>query len=84
MQELDLGSKSVVLVKVNGESYKMRFPTMLEASNFKKYIDKPDVDELEAISLLFDKLGMPKNVVESLETDQITNLVTGLMASKKK
>jgi len=85
MQELDLGSKKYVNVKFNGESYKLRFPTILEAKDLtSKFSESSESDQLDLTISLIESLGLPKDIINQLDIDQLTSLVNCLMPSKKK
>ena len=82
--ELDLGKKTVYKVKLEGETYEVKKPSVREISSFNKKIK--DVDATDQFDITKDwvaSLGMPSEVVEDLEMDQFTQLLDMVSGLKK-
>lgn len=85
MQELDLGSKKVLKVKFEGESFDVRFPSMLEAVELgKKTKDKTEAEQSDVMVEFLVKLGLSKKLMGVLDPDAVNMIVENIMPSKKK
>lgn len=84
--DLDLGSKPVANVKVNGGSYTLSLPTVKQAMRYNARLNKcsDDVKRSEAFVSFCSELGLPKEVAEDLSIDQMTKLANGLMGGAEK
>jgi len=82
---VDLGEKAKVTVKVKGESYDMRLPTVKESQTLKEETTNLSEEEQfeKSISLL-ELLGLPRDVSLDLDSQQFDKLNEGLMGMSKK
>lgn len=83
MHVIDLGDDVKFEVKLKGETYHLREPSVAELRVFKDASDDASVD---ALSDLLAKLGMPQEVVQSLGVSKAKALIEGLLdlVNKKK
>jgi hypothetical protein len=83
--DLDLGSKAVMNVKVNGEEYPIEAPTVSQTEKYQKAIKKKgDSDQMEAFSIFMVDLGMPEEVMKKLDVVQVRKLSEGLIGLVEK
>lgn len=82
--EIDLGTKPSYNIKVNGQSYKMDCPTVLQAQALKEDLDKKDKSEISVFLNFVVKLGLPKEVAADLAPIQLVKLGEGLLGDAKK
>lgn len=86
MREIDLGNIEGINVKLGGEVYKLRKPTVKDVRSFKAKTDKKDsdVDDIDLFLEFVSKLGLPMAVAEVLELEMLEKLTDGLLGSSKK
>lgn len=86
MKEIDLGSVEGINVKLNGDVFKMRKPTVKDVRSFKAKSDKKkgDDDDLDLFLGFVSELGLPLEVAENLELEMLEKLTDGLIGSSKK
>ncbi len=84
--ELDLGVIPKASVKVGADAYEMSVPTVRQSLKFNEELLKQETDlgRTEAFIGLIAELGMPKDIVEKLSLQQLTQLAEGLMGSPEK
>lgn len=82
--DIDLGQSARANVKVGGESYMMRLPTVLEAEKFQDEIKKDEHSSLKVFMALVIDLGLPEDVAKTLDVHQFTKLSEGLMGMAEK
>lgn len=73
-------------VKIDGITYKLRMPSFLESSKYRKDLELMDSAEKQTDLLMsyLDSLGIPKNVVGSLDPDSIDPILEFVRGGKKK
>lgn len=77
--------KSTERVNIYGTWYDIRQPTVKEAREISKQVkDKPEDDALGDMVSYVATLGVPKDVLESMETKHFLKLVTYLAEGSKK
>ena len=82
--DLDLGSKVVCNVKVNGQEYKMSAPTVKQTDELNVKSKAKNADELKVYLDFIEDLGMPRKVAENLDVVQLQKLTEGLLGLVKK
>lgn len=82
---LDLDSKKtpVLPVKVGGKVYQVRRPTMGESRMFELAMGNKTAKTTELTMQFLEKLGLPLDVADALDMDQITALSDALHEKKK-
>jgi hypothetical protein len=77
--------KRSLQLKIYGEAFKMRFPTVGETREYAKHLKgSEEADATESLLDFLEKLGLPKRVSEDMEADHLAELCEELMPSKKK
>lgn len=82
--DLDLGSKVRFNVKYDGQSYSLTAPTVLQAQTFQKWMSDKPGNEVECFLQLVDKLGLPRDVAESMDLNQLKLLSEKLLGMNEK
>jgi len=84
--DLNLNKSPVLNIKCDGKIYEMRKPSMGQAIAFQEALgsDKKGSGALKAMLDLIDGLGLPKEVAENLDVDQMEALISVLVQGKKK
>ena len=82
--DIDLGSKPKYNIKVNGQSYPMDCPTVIQAQSLKDELDKKERSEISVFLNFVVKLGLPKEVAADLAPLQLVKLGEGLLGDSKK
>lgn len=78
-------AKETLKVKIYGNEYELSFPKLKASIEFRARLKDCDDDELaqlEAFIEFLGKHGLPKEVVEELQPDHLTQIVDAL--NKKK
>lgn len=84
MLDLNLEKKTVYKVGIYGKEYDLRKPTVKEAEQMRKAVKAAgDEPQLEIFSKFLAHLGLPQDVVESMEMDHFVKLTEFLLAGKK-
>jgi len=86
LKEIDLGSSEKINVKLDGQIYSLRKPTVSDVRSFKAKSDDKG-HESEDIDLFLDfvsALGLPLQIAENLELSMLEKLTDGLLGSSKK
>lgn len=73
--------KKILEVKIFGEVHELRFPSVKTAIEFEKQFKD---ESINAVLNLLENCGLPKNVSEELDLEQLRELVDTLVAVKKK
>lgn len=84
MQELKLTKAPGLKVILDSGEYVMRKPTVGESRLMQKQLMEDKSSSIEIMCDMLEKLGMPKDVSESLDTDAMEALTEALIAPKKK
>jgi hypothetical protein len=71
-------------VSIYGQVYKVRRPTVLEASKIRTDLrDKTEDEQLQSAINFLESLGVPRSVCQELELDHFTKIVDFVLSSKK-
>lgn len=73
--DIDLGQDVEFVVKYNGASFKMREPSVLEATSLK------DESDTIAIVEFLEKLGLPKEAAEKMPISKMKKLVETMLGA---
>lgn len=79
--------RSTIEVKLDGKVYTLRMPTYKEGILYKSEVKKISEDDILSSNLLIDylsKLGLPKEVCESLEIEHLEKVLEFILGAKKK
>lgn len=79
-------NKTIYKINFYGSEYEMRKPTVRETVNFQKTLASLQSEDEKLLGLMdfFISLGLPKEIVESMQIDHIVELSEKLSASDKK
>ena len=83
--EIDLGSSVVYKVKLNGQEYSLKEPSVKDIIGFQKEM-KDDKENIAHTVNFINKLGLPKDICEDLGLAKLKMLVekiTGELQEKK-
>ena len=82
---LDLDSKKTpaLPVKIGGKVYQVRRPTMGESRMFESEMGNKKAKTTELTMQFLEKLGLPIDVADALDIDQMTALSDALHEKKK-
>lgn len=83
---IEINEKSKVKVKIYGREYDVEAPTVKQVIEINKAMKGHKDDDIAVTDLMIDfvsKLGIPKEMLESLEIHHFNKLVEGLVGSKK-
>jgi len=84
MEELKLTKAPGIKVILESGEYVMRKPTVGESRLMQKQLQEDKSASIDIMVEMLEKLGMPKEVSESLDTDAMEALSEALIAPKKK
>lgn len=73
--DIDLGQDVEFVVKYNGASFKMREPSVLEATSLKDGSDTISIVEF------LEKLGLPKSAAEKMPVSKMKKLVETMLGA---
>ena len=82
--DLDLGSKSVMNVKVGGKEYSMSAPTVAQTEKYQKSVAGDDADQTGGFVDFLAELGMPEDISRNLDVVQMRKLSEGLLSLVEK
>ena len=82
--DLDLGSKSVMNVKVGGKEYKISAPTVSQTEAYQKTVGKKENLSTGPFIKFLADLGMPEDVSQNLDVVQMRKLSEGLLSLVEK
>ena len=72
-------------VKVAGESYEMRFPTIGQTEVLQEKINKGEPkDAIKVYKKFFEELGLPSEAIDQFDHDDFLNFVEFVLSPKKK
>ena len=81
---LDLGTRSVLKVKIEGEAYDLHAPTVSQTEKFQKELKGQEDDQMGAFMSLLEELGLPKTITQKLDVVQVRKLSDGLLGMVEK
>jgi hypothetical protein len=82
MNEVNLDEVvDLVTFKMGGKSWDVRKPNFGEAMELAKTEQGDDVQNTETMIALLDKLGLPRDVVETMTMEKISIVVKNLIPS---
>ena len=76
-----------VEIKINGNVHTLKMPNSKQEHIYKNEIEKLKDDSVavsEFVVTYFNELGLPKEVGETLDTDQLLDIIKYITSSKKK
>lgn len=82
MQEIELPAKKKFHVKYEGQVYEVRKPTLGESRVFSELQKNPETSSLGTMIDHLAKLGLPREVSENLDEDQLEALFEKLSSKK--
>ena len=82
--DIDLGEKPVANVKVGSKTYEVKLPTVRDAQWLQDELKKEEGKEVDVMLDFIDRLGLPKDVGETLTPLQLQKLSDGLIGTQKK
>lgn len=80
-------TRTTIEVKLDGKEYTLRMPTYKEGILYKheiKLLQDDDVKASERLVEYLSKLGLPKEVSESLEIGHLEQVLEFILGAKKK
>ena len=83
MTELVL-KKKTLNIKYEGKDYELSFPSVLQTKNFVKNLEKKGNNEIEESIKLITELGLPKDVCEAIDIDQLNMIMEAITPQSKK
>lgn len=84
MSTIDLGDEEFADVKVFGEQYRVRMPSVAEAMAIESRIKKAPDSAVDLYAEIMDELGLPKDVYKRLNGRQMKKLTAGLLEFTEK
>jgi len=86
LELIDLGAEVTFNVKIGSAEYKLSEPSVLQVAAFRDELKQDEDKSIECFLSLVTKLGMPKEVAESLGVSKLAILAESLTkgVSKKK
>jgi hypothetical protein len=82
MQDIELSPKKKFNLKFEGNVYEIRKPTLGEARQFQTTQASGEGSGLEAVFNYLKSLGLPREVAEMFDGDQLEELIKVLSAKK--
>jgi hypothetical protein len=80
-------TRTTIEVKIDDKTFNMRMPTYKEGIQYKSSVKECGDDEIKTSDLLMgylEKLGMPKEVTETLEIGHLEKILEFILGAKKK
>jgi hypothetical protein len=73
--------RKTLKIKIDGEEYKILFPTVRQLSTFQESFNKKQ--DLDLMIKFIAELGLPEHVGESLEADHLKDVFEVISGQKK-
>jgi hypothetical protein len=75
--------KSVLEVKVDGQVYQIKFPTIKKIKSFQESLKSQGEPDIGVTLDFLESLGLPKSVSEELEPSHLAAIIDTISGTKK-